>query len=342
MDKAATAAPEHSGTRTARGSLRSAATGRFRAWAARRQGRDALPVAIHRRRIYILPTRFGLMLAGLLLAMLLAGLNYNSNLGLAYAFLMFGLTLVAMHHCHRNLLGLEVDISLESDAFAGTYAAFPCLLGNASALERIDIEAQLGAEQGQPAVTSVRARGRERLILEIPVQRRGVVRIARLELATRQPLGWFRAWTYVHVPLTVYVAPSPRGERPLPTSAGNRGRAAPAAERRGDEDFAGLRAYAPGVPLKHMAWKVLARGQDAAVRSYTSVVAEPQWLEWSLLGGLEVEARLSQLCRWVLECHRLQRAYGLRLPGIEIPPGQGAAHRTECLRALALYGAADA
>ncbi len=45
------------------------------------------------------------MLASLLVAMLIAGLNYNSNLGLAFAFLMVSLALVAMHHCHRNLLG---------------------------------------------------------------------------------------------------------------------------------------------------------------------------------------------------------------------------------------------
>ncbi len=44
-----------------------------------------------------------------------------------------------------------------------------------------------------------------------------------------------------------------------------------ASETRGDEDFAGLRAYEPGVPLKHMAWKVLARGGEAAVRSYTQL-----------------------------------------------------------------------
>jgi uncharacterized protein (DUF58 family) len=30
--------------------------------------------------------------------------------------------------------------------------------------------------------------------------------------------------------------------------------------------------------------------------------------------------------------------YGLRLPGIELPPQHGAMHRSECLRALALFG----
>ena len=73
---------------TPAGSAAAPPSARLRAWAARRHGADALPMTINRRRIYILPTRFGLMLAALLAAMLIAALNYNSNLGLAFAFFM--------------------------------------------------------------------------------------------------------------------------------------------------------------------------------------------------------------------------------------------------------------
>jgi uncharacterized protein (DUF58 family) len=109
---------------------------------------------------------------------------------------------------------------------------------------------------------------------------------------------------------------------------------------RGEEEFAGLRAYAPGVPLKHMAWKVLARGGEPAVRVYSDLGAQPEWLDWSALAGLDTETRLSQLCRWVLQCEAGQpRPYGLKLPGAEIAPGHGAPHRARCLRALAAHGA---
>ena len=52
--------------------LQLAAAARLRAWAARRHGPDTLPLTIQLRRIYILPTRHGLALAVLILAMLLA------------------------------------------------------------------------------------------------------------------------------------------------------------------------------------------------------------------------------------------------------------------------------
>ncbi len=45
---------------------------------------------------------------------------------------------------------------------------------------------------------------------------------------------------------------------------------------------------------------------------------------------------LSRLTAWVLMAERLGLDYGLRLPGREIAPDQGAAHKARCLEALAL------
>jgi uncharacterized protein (DUF58 family) len=313
--------------------LRQAATDKLRAWAARRHGRDSLPIKINRRRIYILPTRFGVMLALTLVAMLIAGLNYNSNLGLAFAFLMVSVALVTMHHCNRNLLGLQVDVATEVDAFAGREASFEFVLQNDSDVDRRDVEIRCMSASG---IRSVPARSSESVPVAVPVLRRGVTRFVQFELRTRYPFGWFHAWTYVQGSLIAYVAPSPHGSRELP-AAGGLGSVSPS-ETRGDEDFAGLRAYEAGVPLKHMAWKVLARGGEAAVRSYSSLAAQPEWLEWSSLEGQDTETRLSQLCLWVLESEAAQRLYGLRIPGREIAPARGAAHRFACLRALAAYG----
>ena len=316
--------------------MRQAAIDKLRAWTARRHGPDSLPIRIHRRRVYILPTRFGMMLALMLAAMLIAGLNYNSNLGLAFAFLMASVALVTMHHCNRNLVGLQVDATAEVDAFAGGEANFDFVLRNDSRVERRDVEILC---MGASGIRSVGAGSSESVPVAVPMARRGVTRIAQFELRTRYPFGWFHAWTYVQGSLTAYVAPAPRGSRTLPAVGGSG--YASRSEARGDEDFAGLRAYEPGVPLKHMAWKVLARGAEAAVRSYTSLAAQPEWLEWSSLEGQDIETRLSQLCLWVLESDAAQRVFGLRVPGKEIAPAAGAAHRFACLRALALFGSEE-
>jgi hypothetical protein len=52
--------------------LRTRLRARVAAWVRRRQGADALPVALERRRLYILPTRGGLAFGALVFVMLLA------------------------------------------------------------------------------------------------------------------------------------------------------------------------------------------------------------------------------------------------------------------------------
>jgi len=306
---------------------------------ARRFGLDALPHTVNRRRIYILPSGFGLALAALILAMLVAALNYNNNLGLAFAFLMTSIALVAMHHCHRNLLGLVVDAETEADGFAGANAAVAFTLENVSGLDRYDV--QIRCADDAVGTASVAATSRRGLVVYVPIARRGVRRLAQFELATRYPFGWFRAWTYVQAAVTIHAAPQPQGERPRSGASVALG-ATLRGDQPGDEDWAGLRPYAPGMPLKHMAWKVLARGEEAAVRTYSSPAADPEWLDWYTLAGVPIEARLAQLCRWVLDADRAARPYGLRLPETSLGPDTGPAHRRACLRALAAHDEAAA
>ena len=99
--------------------LRAAVADRVQRWARRRQGPDSVPLILERRRIYILPTKFGVAYALTAFAMLLGSMNYNNSLGLALTFLLVGLGLVAMHHCHRNLAGLVIAHVQASEAFAG-------------------------------------------------------------------------------------------------------------------------------------------------------------------------------------------------------------------------------
>ena len=62
------------------------------------------------------------------------------------------------------------------------------------------------------------------------------------------------------------------------------------------------------------------------------------WLDWIDARAPDPEARLSILAHWVIETERLGQCYGLRLPGVSIPPGRGEAHCARCLEALALHG----
>ena len=72
------------------------------------------------------------------------------------------------------------------------------------------------------------------------------------------------------------------------------------------------------------------------VKVFSGAATGTMWLRWQDVTGNDIEARLSQMSRWVLEAEAQNLRYGLVLPGIEIPPDDGEDHRHRCLEALAL------
>jgi uncharacterized protein (DUF58 family) len=110
------------------------------------------------------------------------------------------------------------------------------------------------------------------------------------------------------------------------------------AQAAGNDDFSGLRGYQRSDSPRHVAWKAVARNEDMLTKQFTGEAAAELWLDWARLAQFNVEQRLSRLAGWVLEAERSGVHYGLRLPGVEIAPGRGDAHRGACLQALALHG----
>lgn len=72
-------------------------------------------------------------------------------------------------------------------------------------------------------------------------------------------------------------------------------------------------------------------------KRFAATGTDTLWFDWYQLPGLDQEARLSRLCRWVLEAERAGAAYGLRLPASAVAVGTGTDHRRRCLQALALH-----
>jgi uncharacterized protein (DUF58 family) len=56
----------------------------------------------------------------------------------------------------------------------------------------------------------------------------------------------------------------------------------------------------------------------------------------------DVEARLSQLARWVVDADSRGERYALELPGTSIAADRGPEQRQRCLAALARFGLGDA
>jgi uncharacterized protein (DUF58 family) len=88
-------------------------------------------------------------------------------------------------------------------------------------------------------------------------------------------------------------------------------------------------------------WGKYAQTGELYTKAFVDYASHELWLDWASLPIPGIEVRLSHLCSKVLEFHQAQRHYGLKLPGVTIAPGQGDAHKAQCLQALALFGVAD-
>ena len=317
--------------------LRARVDRRTRRWILKRQGPDADPVELRRNRIYILPTRLGLAYAAMLFAMLLGGMNYNNNVGLALAFLLVGLGLVAMHHCHGTLVGLRLRLLAAEPGFVGQRLRFRWLLENPSRLPRPAIEVRLErVGRGRGAPVEVPALGTATAEVRLPAKRRGRVPLKRFVVSTAHPLGLFRAWAVIHPQHRALAWPRPlETSRTPPRTTTDTGGAQTSTV--GDEDFAGLRPYQAGDSPRRVAWKAYARGQGLHTKQYAGTDVISHVFDFDSLPGIGTEERLAQICRWVLDAHGRGEAFGLRLPGTTIDVNVGNAHCERCLNALALH-----
>ncbi len=298
------------------------------------------------RRVYVLPTRHGWTFFAVLLAMLVGAVNYNNNLGYLLAFLLGSLGFVSMFHTYRNLAGLSVRLRPGAPAFAGNLAHFVLYLDNREQRERPDLCVSFrrhADDERRTAMVRVHVVRDELREVKLAVQatRRGRVRMGRITIATRYPIGLFRAWSCFESDAEVLVYPSSGGDREIPTHVPEQSTTG-GPRARGADDFAGLRNYVLGDSSRRVHWKSAAREQDMMVKQFTGATPHEACLRWAETPQPETEARLSQLCRWVLEADAAGARFSLELPGQTIESGRGHQHVRRCLRALALHGDAGA
>lgn len=311
-------------------------TGLARRWAFRRQGRDRAPLTLHRRRIYILPTRAGLGLALVIAAIVLASMNYANSMGFFLGFGLGGLALVTMHHTHRGLNGLVIRPGPPGRGFPGEGHALTVALENPAAIPRHDIQlTDLAGDRLDHG--DVLPSASARLTLTVTPTRRGPYHRRRFGLATTYPFGLFRAWCWLDLPLEglAWPRPQPAPERRAPDDRG----ADSQRQERGTEDFAQLRGYVAGDPVRRIAWRhYIARG-ELVLKEFAGPVGEsPVWFAWDNSGPGDVEQRLARLVGWLLDAEAMGRTWGLRLPGFETGPGRGDRQRREAMDALARFG----
>jgi uncharacterized protein (DUF58 family) len=307
------------------------------AWAERRlpsltrlRRPEPLPILLHRRRIYIVPTGFGMGFSVLLAVMLVGALNYANNAALMLTCLLGAAASGSMLVAFRVLNGLTIG---------GVRA------GTARAGEAIRVSIDVAAGQRERMAVRLDVAGREFAFVvpdggtmtvefELPTEFRGWLALPRMRVHSRWPFGLFRVWSWLHPDRNVLVYPRSEalGPKPFePRGDTDRGRPRP-----GDEP-ASLREYRPGDPRRQIAWKLSARHHGLLVKDLEQPAPQEDWrLDWDGMHGLDDESRIARLARWIDEARDTGRRWSLRLPDAYFDVAQGDEHYHRCMTALAL------
>jgi uncharacterized protein (DUF58 family) len=291
---------------------------------------EGLPIQLHRRRIYVVPTRFGFGFAVLIGIMLLGALNYGNNPALLLTCTLATAAWMSIFVGFRTLSGLEFSSVQAADCHAGGPLELHCEFAG-GARNRPSLRLRwLSTERS----FFVRAGESSRVTITLPTEQRGWLRPGRMKVWTEQPLGLFILWSWLNPEVEALIYPALENPTPpLPIGDGVEGNRQIAGE--GSEQ-AGLRVYRAGDPQRRIAWKASARHDDLLVRETEHPYGEQLVLSYQALTSLPPEARIQRLAAWVVAAESAQLEYALQLPDQSIPAGLGDKHRHACLRALAL------
>ncbi|MFC5743456.1 DUF58 domain-containing protein [Dyella tabacisoli] len=290
---------------------------------------ESLPIELHRRRIYIVPTGFGLGFTVLLTVMLVGALNYANNAALLLTCLLGAASTASMLIAFRNLDGLRLTTIQAGHAIAGQPLTLQFHMQSAGRMH----QAVYLEVDGQTQAFAIAPGDSTRVVFSLATTQRGWQPLPRIKLWTSWPLGLFRSWSWLYPQQSSLVWPRPEAHGPPPSQPPDD------LHRRRlhhGEDLAALRDYRPGDPLRHIAWKVSARHHSLLVKDFEQPEGHEAWrLDWRQLSALDHEARIARLARWLGEAEAKGRRSSLWLPEEEIASGIGQAHYTCCMNALA-------
>ncbi|MCF8077968.1 MAG: DUF58 domain-containing protein [Desulfobacterales bacterium] len=296
---------------------------------------DRFPLLLGRGRIYLLPTRYGVVFFFALSAMLFGAVNHNNNFAFLMTFLLAGIALVGLLACHRNLAGICIHSVSSEPVFAGETAVFTI---SVSVPKTIRSGLSAVFDGSDPVRFSLSPGAPTGIGAPVAADRRGLLKPPTLRLSTVYPFGLFRAWATVAPEASVPVFPRPAASS-LKMTKRPGGEGAETRRIGGQaEDFEGLWPYRPGDPMQHIAWKAFSKGRGLMVKRFISAVGASFFIDWDQVPVRDVEKKLSILCGKVLRADQSGASYGLALPGVHLPPAAGPAHRFECLKALAVFG----
>ena len=290
---------------------------------------------ISKSKIFILPTREGLLFLLIGVVLFIIALVYTHNLAFSAAAVFMSVILISAFFTNHNLSKMEMR-SVRSFGGESGKAELKVAIFNGSRQQRFGLECSLGGffslpinlESGEGGTSTIALKGS-----------RGRYHYKRMTLSTRFPFGLFRAWRNYRVRGTIYIYPSFKGNLLLPGCSGEgvKGEEMSQVEiDNGSEEFFGHKRHQEEDSLYRLDWKAYARERGLWGKVFTDPASPRFFFDYEKVPIKEGEEKLSQLAEWIKQAESMGALYKIRLEGIELPEewGCGDKYFRDCMEAL--------
>jgi uncharacterized protein (DUF58 family) len=285
---------------------------------------------------FILPTRFGWAIVGLMSCLFILGTNYQNNVILMFCYFVFSLLLLALFHSYVSFVQFHVVFRPVTDCFSNQHAQLHLDLSHKENRSALHSLSNIAVFSKLYPVYEYLEDGSN--MIAISPFSRGLHHVGRVSIESIFPFGLFRCWSHLTVPgqFFVFPAPSPCSLQLRRQNAkGNTGNklGVPVTS----EDLQGIRDYRDSDPIHHVSWKHFAKGQGLLSKDFSERSAISGWLHFSDYFSENVEQALSEVTFQILALSKQDANFGFSIGKQQIMPNTGMQHQQQCLEAVALY-----
>ena len=292
-------------------------------------------VVLEQRSTYILPTKAGFLLGGVILLMMIGATNYQNNLAFILTFMTASIGLVSILFTFKNLQGLVFKKGNTESVCVGELMSLTIHVK--SQHNQVHSTIACGFNKSALQYFDVNSKGGCQIELALIPTHRGWFETPRIMATSSFPFGLLKAWTWFKFSSPVLVYPKPI-KPPGISGMGSGSDEENNHQIHGSDDLYGLKSYQPGEPISRIDWKAWAREKGFYSKEFVEYQSQDLYFCWDDFSEYDDELKLSYLCYLVRDASNNNLEFGLSIPGRKIEKNSGQTHMVCCLTSLGLYG----
>ncbi|HXH29418.1 MAG TPA: DUF58 domain-containing protein [Bacteriovoracaceae bacterium] len=284
-------------------------------------------------RVYILPTRMGGYLSGLIFLMFLLSVGYSNNLLLIFSLFLFGFNLIWVIQTHYHLQALRPSQVTTRNGHAGEPLSVHVRWKSSP---RAPVNWTICMEKGNLSLPFHTYNETETESLgSVTVPHRGLWRWEHLKVASHMPFGLYQVWIYFPLDAVTYVYPPlSRVKFPVQETHWETEGETPVAKT-GHGDISHLNSY-QGADSARISWKHYARSGNLIVKEGEALQATQVTFRLTIPDSGAKEEYLSQLATQMVECYQRQVPFTFQTSGSIYGPDTSERHLHDCLKLICL------